>query len=122
MQSPDGHLQVLGQRQGQELLDAGYQNLVKIGDVFRIRDCCFRVDTINRAGITAKGISKPDYQQALRQRAVERGLDGVVESLAASHARLACRRNEPCPCGSGKKYKFCCGSAANINPQGKGLS
>jgi hypothetical protein len=19
-------------------------------------------------------------------------------------------RNEPCPCGSGKKYKFCCGS------------
>lgn len=20
-------------------------------------------------------------------------------------------RNEPCPCGSGKKYKFCCGRA-----------
>ena len=20
-------------------------------------------------------------------------------------------RNEPCPCGSGKKYKFCCGKA-----------
>ena len=20
-------------------------------------------------------------------------------------------RNEPCPCGSGKKYKYCCGSA-----------
>ena len=19
-------------------------------------------------------------------------------------------RNDPCPCGSGKKYKFCCGS------------
>jgi len=22
-------------------------------------------------------------------------------------------RNDPCPCGSGKKYKFCCGRAAN---------
>jgi preprotein translocase subunit SecA len=21
-------------------------------------------------------------------------------------------RNEPCPCGSGKKYKKCCGKAA----------
>ncbi|MCY4058094.1 MAG: SEC-C metal-binding domain-containing protein [Gammaproteobacteria bacterium] len=21
-------------------------------------------------------------------------------------------RNEPCPCGSGKKYKRCCGQAA----------
>ena len=21
-------------------------------------------------------------------------------------------RNEPCPCGSGKKFKFCCGSPA----------
>ena len=24
-------------------------------------------------------------------------------------------RNEPCPCGSGKKYKKCCGSAKNTN-------
>jgi preprotein translocase subunit SecA len=22
-------------------------------------------------------------------------------------------RNDPCPCGSGKKYKNCCGNAAN---------
>lgn len=22
-------------------------------------------------------------------------------------------RNEPCPCGSGKKYKKCCGALAN---------
>jgi hypothetical protein len=25
-------------------------------------------------------------------------------------------RNQPCPCGSGKKYKFCCGSGGNIIP------
>jgi len=24
-------------------------------------------------------------------------------------------RNQPCPCGSGKKYKKCCGSAKNVN-------
>ncbi|MCW3099834.1 MAG: hypothetical protein JWL77_5452 [Chthonomonadaceae bacterium] len=23
-------------------------------------------------------------------------------------------RNEPCPCGSGRKYKQCCGNAVNI--------
>ena len=25
-------------------------------------------------------------------------------------------RNDPCPCGSGKKYKRCCLSAANVTP------
>ncbi|MDT7520794.1 SEC-C metal-binding domain-containing protein [Rhodoferax sp. TBRC 17660] len=24
-------------------------------------------------------------------------------------------RNEPCPCGSGKKFKKCCGAAANLH-------
>jgi len=27
-------------------------------------------------------------------------------------------RNEPCPCGSGKKYKKCCGSPNNVNTKG----
>src|SRR6266853_1451403 len=25
-------------------------------------------------------------------------------------------RNDPCPCGSGKKYKRCCGAVVPINP------
>ena len=25
------------------------------------------------------------------------------------------RRNDPCPCGSGKKYKKCCGSAGVLH-------
>jgi hypothetical protein len=28
-------------------------------------------------------------------------------------------RNDPCPCGSGKKYKKCCGSPAVDDPGGK---
>jgi hypothetical protein len=27
-------------------------------------------------------------------------------------------RNEPCPCGSGTKYKFCCGGIAKIRSEG----
>ena len=28
-------------------------------------------------------------------------------------------RNDPCPCGSGKKYKFCCGVSTGSRAQGK---
>ena len=27
-------------------------------------------------------------------------------------------RNEPCPCGSGKKYKYCCAAKAQQTPLG----
>jgi hypothetical protein len=27
-------------------------------------------------------------------------------------------RNEPCPCGSGKKYKYCCATKAQRMPLG----
>jgi len=30
-------------------------------------------------------------------------------------------RNDPCPCGSGKKYKHCCGNATSVvEPEKKG--
>jgi Methylamine utilization protein MauJ/SEC-C motif len=31
-------------------------------------------------------------------------------------------RNEPCPCGSGKKYKHCCGSAAGVQSKEPGTA
>ncbi len=31
------------------------------------------------------------------------------EKVASSDKKIA--RNEPCPCGSGKKYKQCCGKS-----------
>lgn len=34
-------------------------------------------------------------------------------TVAARAAPRAPSRNQPCPCGSGKKYKRCCGAAAN---------
>jgi uncharacterized protein len=30
---------------------------------------------------------------------------------APQHANVEIGRNDPCPCGSGKKYKRCCGGA-----------
>ncbi len=35
-------------------------------------------------------------------------LDGVMSAGEPARARSAVGRNEPCPCGSGRKYKKCC--------------
>lgn len=36
-------------------------------------------------------------------------IDGVVDEAVAVKSNEKIGRNEPCPCGSGKKYKRCCG-------------
>ncbi len=57
---------------------------------------------------------------AVPRRAAEGGADAGAEAamnaaLSAAHAKPVVRdepkvgRNDPCPCGSGKKYKKCCG-------------
>jgi uncharacterized protein len=41
----------------------------------------------------------------------------VMEMVRADdlrHAFAAAGRNDPCPCGSGRKYKQCCGSSASV--------
>jgi uncharacterized protein YecA (UPF0149 family) len=43
----------------------------------------------------------------------------LMEIVRAEDARSFVRqvgRNEPCPCGSGKKYKRCCGGAGRRPP------
>ena len=59
-------------------------------------------------GATATGTSAP----------AKKGSDVVSEAAAAEEARAKAKpvrtgpkvgRNDPCPCGSGKKYKQCCG-------------
>jgi uncharacterized protein YecA (UPF0149 family) len=34
-------------------------------------------------------------------------MPGVLSPAPVTHKKIG--RNEPCPCGSGKKYKKCCG-------------
>ncbi len=51
--------------------------------------------------------------QALSERSEFRRIDGAWRycSGTAAHAAppMQVGRNDPCPCGSGKKYKKCCG-------------
>ncbi|MDE0191902.1 MAG: SEC-C metal-binding domain-containing protein, partial [Gammaproteobacteria bacterium] len=44
------------------------------------------------------------------QRRRAQGQPARVETFVRSERKIG--RNEPCPCGSGKKYKRCCGQAA----------
>lgn len=37
-------------------------------------------------------------------------LDGVIKSIAKVGLNTNLGKNAPCPCGSGKKYKRCCGA------------
>lgn len=49
------------------------------------------------------------------QLAAQRPPATVMQWIAAqdAHAAIAhARRNDPCPCGSGKKFKYCCGTTA----------
>lgn len=40
-----------------------------------------------------------------------------LNSLNPAKSHKACGRNDPCPCGSGKKYKNCCGKQINQSPK-----
>jgi len=70
------------------------------------------------AGLTGGVVESPD-EVALEatepdhyaiEDAVEAPLPGVVETVVIDDEdRIG--RNDPCPCGSGKKYKKCCGAA-----------
>jgi uncharacterized protein len=41
----------------------------------------------------------------------------IADELPEPYRRQTAKvgRNDPCPCGSGKKYKKCCGAAANLH-------
>ena len=60
------------------------------------------------------------YWQAVLARLDEEANKGRTEDddrLEPIHAGRKVGRNDPCPCGSGKKYKKCCGGQAGYSPQ-----
>jgi len=61
MQAKDGALVGLSKNQFDEFLKHGSQNLCRVGDVFKVRQCYFEVETINEYGISAKGIGRHEY-------------------------------------------------------------
>jgi preprotein translocase subunit SecA len=64
--------------------------------------------------IPEQQFSYTDPEQALLGRnslqpraAVQPAATGEVQTITREHEKIG--RNDPCPCGSGKKYKKCCG-------------
>lgn len=59
-----------------------------------------------------KGVIKPHHEQASFRRAEGRWyyVNGdIVKSAPSVHQQPKVGRNDPCPCGSGRKFKKCCG-------------
>jgi hypothetical protein len=50
----------------------------------------------------------PGYAARFRQRSGE--MHGLAGRVVAAHPPPRVGRNEPCPCGSGNKFKKCCGA------------
>jgi hypothetical protein len=67
-------------------------------------------------GIPPEARPLPPLRPAVRNRRDTPGRRGTTNYAPAQHARTIRRpaakvgRNDPCPCGSGKKYKKCCGA------------
>lgn len=68
MQAKDGSMVSINEKQFHTLLGHGNRNLCRVGDVFKIRQCCFEVETISEHGVSAKGITKPEYAKLKKKR------------------------------------------------------
>jgi len=82
----------------------------------RVTDIIFKVHL--EAGARARSVwnvsqtvhdEVGQFEMAERQRAAAQAPQGEqkVKQIRLEHPRVG--RNDPCPCGSGKKYKKCCG-------------
>ena len=61
-QAADGAMIPLNKEQFDSFLKHGSTNVATVGDVFMVRGCHFEVETISEYGISAKGISKKEYE------------------------------------------------------------
>jgi len=70
----------------------------------RNQDLKFQHDQVNSVTGNAAAGAQPQQQQA-----VQAGVAGQQAQPQQPRRVEKVQRNEPCPCGSGKKYKQCCG-------------
>ena len=57
----------------------------------------------------AAAARKMNFQHSQEQSAASGGQREAVKAETFVREERKVGRNEPCPCGSGKKYKQCCG-------------
>ena len=57
-------------------------------------------------------LSKLDKKKQQQSQLPTEDEEPLPEPVQPIHADPQARRNAPCPCGSGKKYKKCCGQGS----------
>lgn len=62
-------------------------------------------------------VADPSHAVHERIRQYDERIEANASSAPSAPETPAARRNEPCPCGSGRKYKRCCGSTGRAPPQ-----
>ena len=84
-----------------------------VGHPFEVRDdedMQKLVDSIRENGVLTNLTVRRRAEEPKREQVavpMEAGGDGTVQQRPAAKKKVG--RNDPCPCGSGKKYKHCCG-------------
>jgi preprotein translocase subunit SecA len=99
-----------GHRMFQEMLEAIEDRVTDI--VFKVRlEAGARARNVWRVSQTSHD-EVGQFAMAERQRAAAQAPQGdqKVKQIRLDHPKVG--RNDPCPCGSGKKYKKCCGKNA----------
>ena len=78
-------------------------------DMFEEMSHLIQEDTVRRLYFTV--VAKPVERKQVAQPVAATHGGGEPEKRAPKRAQAKVGRNDPCPCGSGKKYKNCCGRA-----------
>lgn len=93
---------------GLESADRGPTDLLFLDPTYS--DVFDRIEGHVKHGLAAPDLTPKQPVTTDVRRSLEAGRPIVVGASDASPDRVG--RNSPCPCGSGKKYKRCCGAAA----------
>ena len=78
-------------------------------DMFEEMSRLIQEDTVRRLYFTV--VAKPVERKQVAQPVAATHGNAEPEKKAPKRAEAKVGRNDPCPCGSGKKYKNCCGRA-----------
>ncbi len=80
-------------------------------DMFEEMSHLIQEDTVRRLYFTV--VAKPVERKQVAQPTMASHGGAEPEKKAPKRAETKVGRNDPCPCGSGKKYKNCCGRVTN---------
>ena len=78
-------------------------------DMFEEMSHLIQEDTVRRLYFTV--LARPIERKQVAQPIAATHGEAAAQPAAPKKAAAKVGRNDPCPCGSGKKYKNCCGKA-----------